>query len=230
MAKDYHLLLQELGIVPKNDLLYEAAFTHVSYYNEHPLTSRGQYDRLEFVGDAVLDLVVGDMIYSRFPEMNSGELSKCRAALVRGATLSSFSKRMHFEEYIRVSKGIEKEGTIRPNILEDVFEAFIGAYYLDHKNDFPLTQKLVRSFFADPISHYEDYEHFDYKSKLQELVQEDVKTGVEYTVVREEGMPNQKHFTVQVKVNGIVLGEGEGSSKKRAEMAAAKAALEKKVN
>lgn len=228
--KDFHQLLQELHITAHDDRLYEAAFTHISYRNEHKDTCKADYDRLEFIGDGVLDLVVGDMLYERFPEMRSGELSKSRAALVRGVTLSSFSKKMHFEEYIRVSHGEEKSGPIKANILEDVFEAFIGAYYLDNHSDFEATRRLVSSFFAEPVENYQKFENFDYKSRLQEVVQAEVKTGLEYVVTKETGTPNAKEFTVQVKLNGLVLGEGKGTSKKRAENAAAKMALERKVN
>ena len=228
-AKDFHELLKSLNINYKDDSLYEAAFTHASYYNENRDTCKADYDRLEFIGDAVLDLIVADLVYRRFPKMNSGDLSKCRASLVRGVTLSSFSNQIGIANYIRVSKGEEKSGPIKANIMEDCFEAFIGAYYLDNHENFELTWKLVNSFFADPIEHYEVYEIFDYKSKLQEILQADVKGDIVYSIVRETGSPNDKCFEVEVSCNGIVLGNGQGSSKKKAEQEAAKNAIEKRV-
>jgi len=229
-AQDFHILLKELNIYPKDDSLYEAAFTHASYRNENKSTCREDYDRLEFVGDGVLDLVIADFLYFRFPDMRSGELSKCRASLVRGVTLTSFSKRMHFENYIRVSKGEEKLGEMNPKLLEDCFESFIGAYYLDNHEDFDKTKKLVRSFFADAIEHYEEYEVFDYKSRLQEILQSNTCGDIVYSIVEESGTPQEKEFKVEISCNKVVLGVGSGSSKKKAEQNAAKNAIEKRVN
>jgi len=228
-AKDFHLLLDGLGIRYKDASLYEAAFTHASYRNENQKTCFMDYDRLEFIGDAVLDLIVGDFVYEKFPEMDSGGLSKCRASLVRGATEASFADKLSFGDYIRVSKGEEKSGKPNPKILEDVFEAFIGAFYLDNHFDFEASKKLVKSFFADSIEHYEDFEEFDYKSKLQEIVQADVKTGISYHLVSETGGQQNKIFSVEVMCNGLVLGTGKGTSKKRAEQAAAKDAIDRKA-
>ncbi len=228
--EDFHILLKELNIHPKNDLLYEAAFTHASYRNENKATCKVDYDRLEFVGDGVLDLVIADFLFFRFPDMRSGELSKCRASLVRGVTLTSFSKRMNFEKYIRVSKGEEKLGEMNPKLLEDCFESFIGAYYMDNHGDFEKTKTLVKSFFADAIEHYEEYEVFDYKSRLQEILQSNTSGDILYSIVEESGTPQEKEFKVQVLCNNIVLGVGVGSSKKKAEQKAAKNAIEKRVD
>jgi ribonuclease-3 len=228
-AQDFHELLKELNISYKDERLYEAAFTHASYMNENKPACNVDYDRLEFIGDAVLDLVVADMIYQRFHDMDSGSLSKCRASLVRGAMEAEFAKKMGFDKYIRLSKGEEKSGPIKSNIMEDVFESFIGAYYLDNHDDFGKTRRLIASFFADPIENYEEYEDFDYKSKLQIILQAEVKGDIVYTTVNETGTSNDKIFQVAVSCNGVVLGTGEGSSKKRAEQLAAKNALEKKV-
>ena len=228
-SEDFHILLKELNIQAKNDMLYEAAFTHASYRNENKSTCKVDYDRLEFVGDAVLDLIIADLLYYRFPNMRSGELSKCRASLVRGVTLASFSKRMNFERYIRVSKGEEKLGEMNPKLLEDCFEAFIGAYYLDNHDNFEKTKTLVKSFFSDAIEHYEEYEVFDYKSRLQEMLQSNTSGDISYSIVEENGTPQEKEFKVEVKCNNIVLGVGVGSSKKKAEQNAAKNAIEKRV-
>jgi ribonuclease-3 len=228
-AQDFHELLTSLNIAYKDDSLYEAAFTHASYRNENIKTCKADYDRLEFIGDGVLDLIIADFLYHRFPKMDSGELSKTRALLVRGATETSFARKMHFENYIRVSKGEEKSGNISDKILEDVFESFIGAYYLDNSEDFQKTKKLVRSFFAELIENYQSMEEFDYKSHLQEIVQGDVKMGVDYKVIKETGEGLDKRFLVEASCNGIVLGSGEGTSKKKAEQAAAKDAIDRRV-
>jgi len=227
MAKDVVELLNNLNIQYNDIDLYRSAFTHVSYKNEHS-DSLDDYDRLEFVGDGVLDLIIATLIYKRFPSMRSGELSKCRSSLVMGPTLTSFSRKMHFDKYVLLSKGEEREG-VKDKILEDVFEAFIGAYYLDHENNFELTKKLVISFFQDSIENYKILEQFDYKSKLQEIIQASGKGEISYIVLSETGTAQDKHFKIEVRANGVSLGVGEGSSKKKAEQQAAKSALEKRV-
>ncbi len=230
MAQDFRELLDKLNIKYKDVSLYEAAFTHASYRNENQSTCTSDYDRLEFIGDAVLDLVVGDFIFQKFPNMNSGQMSKCRASLVRGATEASFAEKLGFDKYIKLSKGENKDGKVNPKFMEDVFEAFIGAFYMDNHEDFALTEKFVYSFFAEPLNHYEELESFDYKSKLQEIVQADVKVGITYNLISEIGEQKDKIFEVEATVNGVVLGTGKGTSKKKAEQAAAKDAIERRVN
>ncbi len=229
MANDIRILLDELNIEYKNIELYKAAFTHVSYRNEHKSNCFSDYDRLEFIGDAVLDLLVADLVYNHYPKMNSGELSKCRSSLVMGTTLSKFASQLGFEKYVLLSKGEQKNDQINPKILEDIFEAFIGAYYLDNSNDFQKVKKFVLSFFANVVENYQKLEEFDYKSKLQETLQASGKGDISYVVVLEEGSAQNKHFEIEVRCSGITLGIGQGSSKKKAEQDAAKNALEKKV-
>lgn len=226
---DFTDLLNKLNIECKNPNLYKAAFTHVSYKNEHKNEDCEDYDRLEFIGDGVLDLVVADLIYHHFPNMRSGELSKCRSSLVMGTTLSSFSSKLGFEKYVRVSKGEQKLGSINKKILEDVFEAFIGAYYLDNEKDFNKVKDFVINLFKKPLQHYQQLEEFDYKSRLQEIIQAGGKGNINYVVVSETGSPQDKNFVIEVRVDGISLGKGNGSSKKKAEQMAAKNALERMV-
>ena len=214
MLKDFHELLDELNIIPHDDRLYAQAFTHASYKNENPSEDIDDYDRLEFIGDGVLDLVIADFVYNKFKDKRSGELSKCRSSLVRGATLASFSRKMHFERYIRLSKG-ESKNPIASRILEDCFEAFIGAYYLDNSSS---------------LDNYEEYETFDYKSRFQEMVQSSSKSEIKYVTIKESGTAQAKRFEVAVTCDGVILGTGSGSSKKKAEQAAAKNALEKRVS
>ena len=229
MLKDFHELLDELNIIPHDDRLYAQAFTHASYKNENPSEDIDDYDRLEFIGDGVLDLVIADFVYNKFKDKRSGELSKCRSSLVRGATLASFSRKMHFERYIRLSKG-ESKNPIASRILEDCFEAFIGAYYLDNSSSFDKVKSLVLSFFADALDNYEEYETFDYKSRFQEMVQSSSKAEIKYVTIKESGTAQAKRFEVAVTCDGVILGTGSGSSKKKAEQAAAKNALEKRVS
>ena len=229
MVKDFHELLDELNIIPHDDRLYAQAFTHASYKNENPSEDIDDYDRLEFIGDGVLDLVIADFVYNKFKDKRSGELSKCRSSLVRGATLASFSSKMHFERYIRLSKG-ESKNPIASRILEDCFEAFIGAYYLDNSSSFDKVKSLVLSFFADALDNYEEYETFDYKSRFQEMVQSSSKSEIKYVTIKESGTAQAKRFEVAVTCDGVILGTGSGSSKKKAEQAAAKNALEKRVS
>ena len=229
MVKDFHELLDELNIIPHDDRLYAQAFTHASYKNENPSEDIDDYDRLEFIGDGVLDLVIADFVYNKFKDKRSGELSKCRSSLVRGATLASFSRKMHLERYIRLSKG-ESKNPIASRILEDCFEAFIGAYYLDNSSSFDKVKSLVLSFFADALDNYEEYETFDYKSRFQEMVQSSSKSEIKYVTIKESGTAQAKRFEVAVTCDGVILGTGSGSSKKKAEQAAAKNALEKRVS
>lgn len=227
-VRDFHELLDELNITAHDDSLYLQAFTHASYKNENADEGIDDYDRLEFIGDGVLDLIIAEFVYKKFRNMRSGELSKCRSSLVRGTTLASFAKKMHFERYIRLSKG-ESKNEIVPKILEDTFEAFIGAYYLDNSNNFDKVKELVRSFFSEAMENYEDYETFDYKSRFQELVQANTKSEIKYVILNEEGTAQEKRFEVAVTCAGVTLGVGTGSSKKKAEQQAAKNAIEKRV-
>lgn len=228
--KDYKLLLKKAGIEANDLSLYEKAFTHASYFHENS-ESPGDYDRLEFIGDGVLDLVVAHLIYKAFPEKASGPLSKMRSSLVRGPALSKYATEFGFGDFIKISKGElrNSDNKIQQRILEDVFEAFIGAYYLDH--GYEKVYQLIEKIFHDDIINYDESNLFDYKSKLQEVVQSDLKgQQVIYEVLIEEGSPQDKHFEIAAKIDGVVLGIGSGSSKKRAEQEAARNALEKRVD
>lgn len=227
--KDLKKFLEESGIEFHDISLYEMAFTHASYQHEH-YGSCKDYDRLEFVGDGVLDLIIAKLIYEACPTKNSGSLSKMRSSLVRGPALSKYARDFHFEKYIRISNGElrNSDNKIQDRILEDVFEAFIGAYYLD--NGYDKVYKMIEKIFMVDIDGYDENTIiFDYKSKLQEIVQGDCKGQVVYEVLLEEGNPQNKHFEIAAKIDEVVLGVGNGSSKKRAEQDAAKNALEKRV-
>ena len=216
-------ILEELHINPNNLDLFLTAFTHTSYANEYKVES---YERLEFLGDKVLDFIVSDYLYRNMHELE-GEMTKLRASHVCEDALSEYSLNCNFSEYIRLGKGEELSGgRTKKAILADVFEAFIGALYLDQginkARDF-VNNTVIRS-----IRKNEEIFN-DYKSKLQELVQTD-KMSLEYVITSESGPAHDKEFEVDVIVEDIVYGHGIGKTKKEAEQNAAKDALDKMAN
>lgn len=219
-------LSSEFGIQFKNlDLLAEA-FTQASYVNEHPKEHLKFYERIEFLGDAVLQLYVSEYIYQRYPELPQGKLTRLRAAMVQEKSFAAFARECHFDQYIRLGKGEEMAGARnRDSLLCDIFESFIGALYLDQGRD------AVKKFIARVIFPKLDLGWFDHavdsKTSLQEFLQRDGDVDIEYHLLSEGGTENAPEFTVNVSIDGQVIGEGTGSSKKHAEMAAAQAALKK---
>ena len=212
-------LLKELNINPKDISLYETAFTHTSYSNEH--SNCESYERLEFLGDAVLELIISDYLYNE-KHLEEGTMTKMRSSYVCEEACATYSNDLGFDKYIRLGSG---ENGASVTILADVFESFIGATYLDQGFDF--TSKLVLKVITRYINKGVDFLH-DYKSELQELVQT-VKKSVIYEVIDEKGPAHDKVFTCQVKVDDIIMGVGTGTSKKSAEQQAAKVALSKQV-
>lgn len=215
-------LFKKLNISPKNIELYNLAFTHSSYVNEK--NAKDDYERLEYLGDAVLELVSSDYLYHNFNE-EEGVLTKLRANYVCGNACFTYASELGFSKYIKVSNGEEKEGgRYKKVILADIFEAFIGAIYLDLGFD---TVKRVILDIITPYIEGNGTEFFnDYKSKLQELVQTE-RRSVHYELLDEQGPDHKKVFTMAVKVDDITYGTGIGNSKKDAEQEAAKDALDK---
>lgn len=214
-------LLKKLGIKPNNINLYETAFSHTSYANENDKES---YERLEFLGDAVLELLMSDYLYNNL-DKKEGEMTKLRAHYVCETALYEYAKKLNLNKYVKLGKGEEDSGgRDRKAILSDVFESFLGAIYLDQGLD------VARKFFLDnviPVILNHEVDFFDdYKSVLQEYVQTD-KKSLEYKLVDETGPAHNKEFTFEVVIDGIVYGKGTGNSKKTAEQEAAKNALEK---
>ncbi len=212
-------LLKKLNINPKNISLYETAFTHTSYSNEH--SNCESYERLEFLGDAVLELIISDYLYNE-RHLEEGTMTKMRSSYVCEEACATYSNELGFAKYIRLGSG---ENGASITILADVFESFIGATYLDQGFDF--TSRLVLNIITKYINKGVDFLH-DYKSELQELVQT-VKKSVIYEVIDEKGPAHDKVFTCQVKVDDVIMGVGTGTSKKSAEQQAAKVALSKQV-
>ena len=215
--------IEEYGIDLKNDLI-KRAFTHSSYVNE---TKKGEdYERLEFLGDKILDFLVSEYLYVS-EHLKEGEMTKIRASYVCENALYEYSKKLEFSNYLRLGKGEEASGgRDRKAILADVFEAFLAATYLTYGLD--KAKEIVYDVVIKAIENKEDYFLHDYKSILQELLQAD-KKGVEYVLENEEGPSHNKTFTTIVKIDGVILGRGISNSKKESEQEAAKDALSKQA-
>lgn len=214
-------IFKKLNFNPTNINLYYQAFTHTSFSNENPAFV--SYERLEFLGDAILEFIISEYLYKE-RHLEEGLMTKMRSRYVCEAALATYARDLKFEEDIKLGTG-ESEFGPNDTIMADVFEAFIAATYLDMGLDF--TKKMVLDIIVKYIDKNVDFLH-DYKSKLQELVQTG-KRSVVYELISETGPSHNKTFTIQVLVDGIVLGIGTGSSKKSAEQMAAKEALEKQA-
>ena len=209
--------LKELGIVPQNIKLYEMSISHSSYANEHK--DKEDYERLEFLGDAVLELVVSEYLYKNYEE-SEGDMTKQRANYVCENANYEYMQKIGLYKYIKVGNG---EREIKKAIVADIFEAFIGAMYLDQG------YSVVKKFILDVISPYIlNRTNFiaDYKSILQEAMQTD-KRSFDYVLIDESGPPHDRLFTIVVKIDDVIYGKGIAGSKKEACRLAAKAALEK---
>jgi ribonuclease III len=215
----------KIGIHFENEKLLKQAFTHSSYVNEHRRKPNEDNERLEFLGDAVLELTVSQFLFKKYPMMSEGELTKLRAAIVCEPSLVTLANEHNFGSLILLGKGEEMTGgRERPALLADVFEAFIGALYLDKGLDVVI-EYLERNVFpkinAGAFSHV-----MDYKSQLQELIQRDGSGVIEYRVLLEKGPAHNKEFVSRVSLNSEEIGIGSGKSKKEAEQRAAQMALD----
>jgi len=217
-------LLKKLKIEPYDITLYNRAFVHSSYAYEHDMIP--DYERLEFLGDAVIELVVSDYLYN-VQELEEGQMTRMRAAYVCESALYEYALSLNFSEYVKLGHGEEQSGgKFRKAILADVFEAFIGATYLDQGLD--KVKEVIETVIVPMIESEDEYFFKDYKTMLQELVQIDQRVVV-YELIKEIGPPHNKTFTVIVKVDGIKFGEGTAKSKKQAEQEAALDALKKQA-
>ncbi|MGT2924348.1 ribonuclease III [Streptococcus caviae] len=219
-------LANDFNIVFADKELLGTAFTHTSYANEHRLLNISHNERLEFLGDAVLQLTISRYLFDKYPQRAEGDLSKMRSMIVREESLAGFSRDCEFDRYIKLGKGEEKSGgRKRDTILGDLFEAFLGALLLDAGIE------AVEAFLGQvviPQVENGNYERVtDYKTALQELLQVDGDVFIDYEVLRESGPAHAKYFEVAVAVNHKQLSRGAGRSKKLAEQEAAKNALEK---
>lgn len=217
-------LLEKYAIKPNNNFLYELAFIHESYANENNMTEC--YERLEFLGDAVLDLVVSEYLYKMDSSLTEGQLTRIRANYVCKKALYTYSTELGLDKYIKVGSGVGLTPREVDSVISDVFESFIGAIYID------LGLEIVKKFlFEVVIPHIDNNDIFfyDYKSELKQLCdQNDQK--LDYELIKEEGEPHNKNFTMNALINRKIYGTGSGGSKREAEQSAAKMALLKLSN
>ena len=211
-------IFKRLDINPTNINLYCNAVTHSSYTNENP--SYPNYERLEFVGDAVLEIIISDYLYKE-RKLEEGLMTRMRSSYVCEEACACYAKELKLDEEIKIGSG----ESINQTILADVFEAFVAALYLDQ--GFEFTKEFVLNIIVKYIEKNIEFLH-DYKSTLQELVQT-VKKSVVYEVVEEKGPSHNKTFTSIVKVDGIIMGKGSAGSKKASEQEAAREALSKQA-
>ena len=217
-------LEQKLGYKFNNINLLKNALTHSSYANE-VRNGFSSNERLEFLGDSVLSIVVSDYIYKHYPNMPEGELTKLRASLVCEKSLCAFSRELELGSYLMLGKGEDKGGgRERDSILADAFEAVLAAIYLDGGME-PAAKHIMR-FMPKDLHHASKPAFSDFKTVLQEVVQKNPEEKVEYVLIGEEGPDHNKRFVVEVRLNSQVIGKGKGRSKKEAEQLAAKEALE----
>ena len=227
MSNNLNEFFKSLNIKPKNLSLYERAFTHSSF-NFDAKTDHKDYERLEFIGDSVIGFVVADLAYNLHPDLAQGEMTKLRSTLVQSQNLNKLAKSYHMEKYIKVGNSLKNQDlTKMTHLLEDVFEAVIGAMYLDQ--GLKTTYGIVKKIFYPEVKNFNFSMLHDFKSQLQEEIQAENREAVEYVVVKESGPSHDKTFEVEVRLENITLGKGVGKSKKEAEQLAAKDALSKRV-
>lgn len=217
-------LLNRFNIKTNNMHIYDTAFSHSSYCNEHNL--KEDYQRLEFLGDKVLDLIMSDYLYNT-TNYEEGKMTKIRSMYVCENALYEYALLLDFPKYVKVGKGEEASGgKHRKATLADMFESFLGAVYLDqgYRKAKEIVYEVVIPFIIDKPETF----FMDYKSNLQEMVQTTKKSAI-YELVKEEGPAHDRTFTMNVVVDGIVLGTGVAKSKKEAEQEAARHALEKQA-
>jgi ribonuclease-3 len=220
-------LQRTLGIIFKEPALLQQALVHSSFINENPDYVSGHNERLEFLGDAVLGLIIADELYRSFPEISEGELTRLRAALVKRDTLSRVARSIGLGNFLYMGKGEEAGGgRSKPTNLAGALEAVIGAAYLD-RGITNTRDMVVRLFVAEWPKLATPGAGADYKSRLQEVIQSRFQQTPVYYLVEETGQPHDRTFTVEVSLNNEVLGHGTGKSKKLAETEAARKALDR---
>lgn len=217
--------LRKRHIEVKDKKLIRNAFVHSSYLNEHK-TFENDNERLEYMGDAVLQVWTAKKLFLLEPKMNEGQMTTLRAQLVCEKALAQYTRKLKLNQFLLLGVGEEKTGgRERESIMADMFEAFIGALYLDSGYD--VIDEILDEVITPFINAPKGEDLTDYKTRLQEFVQADTRKSVRYEVVNMTGPSNKPEFEVIVMLEGILLGKGKGPSKKKAEQAAAKDAFEK---
>ncbi len=228
LVREFTTLEKKLGIKFKDKNLLIQAFIHRSYLNENPGIRLGNNERLEFLGDAVLELVVTEYLYDNYPQKSEGVLTSWRAALVNTKMISAASMRLGFNEFLLLSKGEAKEeGKSRHYILANTFEAFIGALYLDA--GYARCRKFIVGNLVSQLNEIVAKQLYkDAKSRFQEVAQERLKITPTYKVIAEKGPDHNKSFTVGVYIGSECVATGTGTSKQEAEENTARRGLELK--
>lgn len=221
-------LQNQTGIAFRNLDLYKSVFTHRSYINENRHLKREHNERLEFLGDAVLELIVTEYLYVNYEQSSEGELTNWRSALVKGENLARIAKSLDLGKYLYLSKGEENSGGRNKSILlANTLEALIGAFYIDH--GFGTAKRFIEKFLLVHLDEIlEKGLHIDPKSHFQELAQDRESTTPIYKLLEEKGPDHNKQFTMGAYLGDALIGQGDGSSKQIAEQEAAKDALRKK--
>ncbi len=215
---------QKLGYSFRNKSLLKNALTHSSYANEHRREGAVSNERLEFLGDAILGLVVAEHLYQTHPDKPEGELTKLRAELVCEKSLAEVAARLELGKVLRLGHGESHGGgSHRPSMLADAVEAVLAAAYLDGGMEIP--KEIIRRFILQKEPTVSGNQ--DYKTRFQELVQRNRDQVIAYALTGESGPDHNKVFTVEVSLNGETVGQGSGSSKKRAEQDAAREAIDR---
>ncbi len=226
--KNFALLEKKLNFSFQNKNLLIQVFTHRSYPNENPDFCLDHNERLEFLGDAVLELVITEYLYKTYPEKSEGQLTNWRAALVNAKILSLTAQKLGFNDFLLLSRGEKKEkGKGRQYILANTFEAFIGAFYLDR--GYNSCQHFIKKYLIKELPNIIKNNLFrDAKSVFQEKAQEKMSITPIYKVLKEKGPDHAKHFTIGVFLEQELIAQGSGLSKQEAEENAAKKGLEMK--
>ena len=223
---DLGALQEALGVSFHDLSLLEQAMVHSSYINENPGYGPFSNERLEFLGDAILDFIVAEKLYQDFPDLTEGEMTKLRSVLVRRDTLARVSRAIRLGDYLYLGKGEEASGGRHKSAnLAGVLEAMLAAVFLDQ--GLTITRELVLKLFDEELQKViRQGTEVDYKSQLQELIQSRYQSTPNYRLVEATGPDHDKRFTAEVVLGDTVLGKGSGKSKKRAETEAARSALE----
>ncbi len=228
LSRDWTPFEESIGVTFKNKTLLAQAFTHRSYLNENPSAGLEHNERLEFLGDAVLELAVTDFLYRTYGDSPEGELTAYRAALVNANTMAEFANEIDMNDYLYLSRGEAKDtGKARLYILANAIEALIGAMYLDQ--GYAVTEKFIDRFLNKRAAEIVKKKLWrDSKSLVQEKAQEHVGVTPSYKVLKETGPDHDKHFTIGIYFGNEKIAEGKGHSKQEAEQDAARAAVEAK--
>lgn len=222
MFTDFRLLEEKIEYTFKNKELLNIALTHSSYVNDHKISKNMDYERTEFLGDAVLQLVTSEYLFKKYPNKNEGNMTKMRASIVCEKALAITAKEIGLGNYLRLGFGEEKSGgRKRESIIADVVESIIGAIYLD--SGLEEAKKFIDNFVLADCEHKSMF--YDCKSTLQELVQKSSNHHLEYEILSQSGPDHDKTFEVAAILDGEIIGRGSGRSKKDAQQNAAYAAI-----